>query len=134
MNPKAQFRATRELVGLTQADVAEDLGVAIQSVKRWEREDMKNYSVPETALAYIHEQKDSFIKSVTRLYNSFFESIESGDADIDALPLTYFRDQAMRDRALEEPGRFSQINAIARAVATMLEVEGYHVSWTYPDE
>lgn len=122
------------MVGLTQADVAEDLGVAIQSVKRWEREDMTNYNVPESALGYIQEQKTEFIKTVTRLYNSSFELIESGIVDIDELPLTYFRDQAMYDRAMKEPARYSQVNAIALAVATMLEVEGYHVAWAYPED
>ena len=134
MNTKAQFRATREMVGLTQADVAEDLKVSIQSVKRWEREDMTNYSVPESALRYINDQKADFVNTVTRLYNSYFELIESNIVDIDALPLTYCRDQSMHDDWTREPARFGTANAIARAVATMLEIDGYHVEWSYPSD
>ena len=32
----AEFRAMREQVGLSQADVADTLGVNVRSVKRWE--------------------------------------------------------------------------------------------------
>ena len=36
---KADFRATRETIGLTQGDVAEACGVSLRTVKRWEHPD-----------------------------------------------------------------------------------------------
>ena len=33
---KAEFRAMREMVGMTQATLADALGVEVRSVKRWE--------------------------------------------------------------------------------------------------
>ena len=40
---KADFAALRETVGLTQAALAEELGVNPRSVKRWEQPGMEGY-------------------------------------------------------------------------------------------
>ena len=58
----AEFRAKRELCGLSLYDVAQELGVALNTVKRWEN---PNYFPPSPhAWRYIDRQYDEYCDRV----------------------------------------------------------------------
>lgn len=52
----------------------------------------------------------------------------------DQVTLTYYRDQAMRDRHGRESGSYGQANANARAAAAELERMGANVAFAYPGD
>lgn len=49
MRSKAEFRALRESVGMSQAGVARALGMTVRSVRRWETLEPGYHGAPDDA-------------------------------------------------------------------------------------
>ena len=107
---KATFRALREMVGLSQSEVAAALGYSVQSVKKWERAESPEYRVPERAAEYMEREFDAFRREVM----SELSSVDGPEE----VTLPYDR---MDQRA----------NAASRAVASVLMSKGVRVRWEY---
>ena len=129
MRSKAEFRALRESVGMSQADVAKMLGVTVRSVRRWETPAPGYRGAPDDAWAMLD---DALAKQ---------DAVVAGALDMaDALPgrsvqLTYYRDQKQFDLLGREPGEpYGQANASARMTADALRSQGVEVSFAYPDD
>lgn len=129
MRSKAEFRALRESVGLSQADVARALGVTVRSVRRWETPSPGYLGAPDDAWALLDD-------AIARQ-----NAVVAGALDtVDALPgrtvqLAYYRDQEQFDEYSREPGEpYGQANANARLVADALRSHGVDVSFAYPDD
>lgn len=130
---KADFKALRERVGLSQNDIADALGVNIKTVKRWEKPDFP-YSAPDDAWAYLKEVLDSQRQQVSYLLAVVAKQVEELGNEPAVVPITYYRDQAMYDEYGRDEGPFGWPNAVARAVAVELERRGIGYEFRYPTE
>ena len=128
---KADFRAIRETIGLTQGDVAKALGVALRTVKRWEHPDWQE--PPDDVWEWLldmHDRHDALVdEAVDRALAIVGERGEPA-----AVVITYYRDQAQYDAHGRDPGPYGFANSVAREVALDLNGEGIETEFRYPDE
>ena len=128
---KADFRAIRETIGLTQGDVAKALGVALRTVKRWEHPDWQE--PPEDAWAWLlgmQERHDALVdEDVDRAL-----AIAAKRGAPEVVAITYYRDQSQHDAHGREPGPYGFANSVAREVALDLNGEGIETEFRYPDD
>ena len=129
-NTAANFRALRELCGVTQQQVADAMGVQIRTVKRWEK---GVTPVPDDALAWLRERVIGHTQSVRSEVARMALCAEPPAA----LCLTYYRTQEQTDAEAELWGGESLpigfVNAIYGSVGERLTDMGYLVSFKYPD-
>ena len=120
----AEFRAKRELCGLSLYDVAKELCVAVNTVKRWEN---PNYFPPSPeAWRYIDREYDTHCD---RVEDALQQAVASR---IDGQPIivTWTRNgMGVSDRQV------GVTNAVSKAVAESLMTMGYDVTfrWSDPD-
>ncbi len=130
-NTAANFRALRELCGITQQQAADAMNVQIRTVKRWEKGETP---VPDDALAWLRRCAVDHTKSVRDEISRMAEGVRPGEV----LCLPYYRTQDQVDAEAEMWGiealPFGFVNAIYRSVAERLTDMGYLVSFKYPDE
>lgn len=128
---KADFRAIRETIGLTQGDVAKALGVALRTVKRWEHPDWQE--PPEDAWEWLldmHDLHDALVdEAVDRALAIVGERGEPA-----AVVTTYYREQSQYDAHGRDEGLYGFANSIAREVAHDLNGEGIETEFRYPDD
>lgn len=120
----AEFRAKREMCGLSLYDVAEELGVAVNTVKRWEN---PNYFPPSPAAW----------RYIDRQYDKHCDKVEDAIAEAMASPMgapvvVEWHRNNMRGVSDREVGIH---NAVAKAVAESLMTLGREVTfrWADPD-
>jgi transcriptional regulator with XRE-family HTH domain len=130
---KAQFKALRERVGMSQQDVADALGVSCRTVKRWEHEADRR-EPPADAVELLTKQLDVQRQMVEYMVGTCEHVAEEAGRMPSLVPITYYRDQAMYDKFGRDTGPFGVANANARAVAQALEALGYEVEFRYPCE
>lgn len=123
----AQFRATREMLGLSQQDVADAVEVDRRSVKRWESGE---YPVPDDVAEWLMEGKASADYTVRNVV----KDILSSEFPPATVSLTYYRTQEEYDEHGRDDGPFGISNANARRVADALEAEGIACKFCYPGE
>lgn len=128
----------REMCGLSQQDVSDDLAVNIKTVKRWEREDLPQFTVPAHAMDYVTARLEEFMRDIEATM-SLFELAEDDaesaleNAELDAAQLVYYRNQEQLQAAGCETRRVGQVNAATRAAAAILLDMGVDVSFCYPE-
>ena len=130
MSTKADFRATRETIGLTQGDVAKACGVSLRTVKRWEHPDWQE--PPEDAWAWLLGMLERHDAAVDAMVDRTLAV--AGRGDIDVVAITYYRDQSQYDAHGREPGPYGFANSVAREVALDLNDEGLETEFRYPDD
>lgn len=121
----AEFRAKREMCGLSLYDVAGELGVAVNTVKRWEN---PNYFPPSPAAwRYIDREYE---RHCDRVEESLTEALASAH-DGEPVVVTWNRN-GMRGVSNMQVGIN---NAVSRAVAESLLTLGRDVTfrWSDPD-
>lgn len=130
-NTAANFRALREICGVTQQQVADVLGVSVLTVKKWEKGVNR---VPGDALSFIREAAAEHTRAVRTEVAEAASSAQPGSA----LCLTYYRTQEQADLeaglAGGTAGPYQFLNAVRRSVGERLIDMGYLVSFKYPDE
>lgn len=131
MSTKADFRATRETIGLTQRDVAEACDVALRTVKRWEHPDWGD--PPEDAWEWILEMLDRHDSMVDEAVGRAC-SISAEHGELESVVITYYRDQEQYDAHGRDDGPVGFANAVAREVGAVLTNEGIEVEFAYPDD
>lgn len=131
---KAAFKASREQVGLKQADLAAALGVETRSVRRWESPAAEGYRAPEDAWRILEEAREAQRRQMAYALEVVRTQAGALGQAPAAVTLTYYRDQEQYDACGRDKGPVGVANANARAVADALEREGYAVEWRYPDE
>lgn len=129
---RAEFRALRESVGMTQQLLADELGVQVRSVKRWEQENPNGwYEPPRDAWDILYDaleiQKKAILESVKKV-----KEIEDAHGKPDKIVLSYWLSQAdyiswSSDAQLDTVGDWRMANANTRAVAAVLRHRGYEV-------
>lgn len=131
MRSKADFKAKREGLGMSQSLLAELLGVNRVSVKRWESPSFE-WTPPKDAWDLLEEYEklqgtvvDAAVQQVRKTAR------EHGVPD--AVDLAYWHSEADYERAHPGEGRFWQMaNANSRIIARILEDEGYGVVFGFP--
>ncbi len=131
---KADFAALRETVGLTQANLADDLGVNPRSVKRWEQPGMDGYEPPEDAWEVLDAYAETQRRMVDHARETVISTGEEAGRQPEQVVLTYFRSQEQYDRLGRDEGWYGVANANARAVAAELRRYGFSVVFRYPEE
>ena len=119
----AEFRARRELCGLSLYDVAQELGVALNTVKRWEN---PNYFPPSPAAwRFIDRQFDNYCD---RVENALQDAI---DHRTEGQPIVvHWHRHGMRGISEMQVG---MNNAVSKAVAESLITLGYDVTFRWSD-
>lgn len=123
---KANFKALRERVGLSQGDLAELASVTRTTVKRWERPGFND------APADVWQMLEDAAETQRELCEQVAE--QAATIDLDELQLTYWRSQGQFDALGRDNGPFAVANANARAIWQTLEAMGVEVEFAYPDD
>lgn len=131
---KADFAALRETVGLTQANLADDLGVQARSVRRWEQPGQEGYEPPEDAWDMLDSYADLQRQMVDHARETVMRTGEEAGHQPDEVVLTYYRSQEQYDELGRDEGWYGVANANARAVAAELARYGFKVRFAYPGE
>lgn len=133
MSEKADFRATREALGLSQLDFSEALGVRLDSVKRWENPKYPQ-EPPQDAWDMLFEAHNLHQQVVSFAVDKAVE-LASGVPGGRPVELPYWRDQAEYDACHpQDHGPFAVANANARAVAARLRDLGISVTFAWGSE
>ncbi len=106
----AEFRYRRECCGIELAEMAEDLGVRLDTAKRWEN---PNKGMPPSVRAWAYV--DSAYLDMLDRVEAAIQAVEDADIDV-AVKLPYKRGVAV-----------GRENAVSRAVGIALTVLGYDV-------
>lgn len=128
MSEKAEFRALREKLGLTQGDVAHALNVDIRSVKRWENPNYSENKVPRYALTYLDRMDDLFTYQIEELLKAFYANNNgSGKAAV-----AIYRDAEHCKERCTNDIPYGMVNAMSYELARRLEADGIEVKFYYP--
>lgn len=119
---KIQFKALRECVGLSQADVASMLGVNVKSVKRWEGATYPEYHAPEEAWSLLEDMSAAQQAAIKTVADIVAEQTEIAGRPPATVTLTYWRSQRDYDQYGRDCGAYAIANANSRAVARFLAV------------
>ena len=129
---KAEFRAMRETLGLTHQRLADDLGVKVLSVKRWE-----SPKYPQQAPAYAWELLDMLMAVQDSAVQAALDQVrlvadEQGSEPREVImPYWSSRADYMEHHymAAESDASWTEVNATSRRTAIMLTWLGYKVRW-----
>ena len=128
---KANLRAIRETVGLSQSDLAALARVSVTAVKQWERPDGWNppddvYDLIECALIEHDEAVAATIYNVERTVRELGE--------MPRVTLPWLRSQAQYDALGRDAGFYGVANARSRDAATRLRAMGCDVEFIAPED
>ena len=129
---KAEFRAVRERVGLTQKMLADQLGNTIDMVKKWENHKYSN--PPQDAITLLEKALDSHQRIVNEAIRHIQATTSVHEGKPQGVDLIYYRSQAQYDEHGRDKGNYSVINARTREIAMILEHDGYLVCLQYPED
>lgn len=129
---KAQFKAIRERVGLSQEAVANALGNAVRTVKRWE--DPNYQQPPADAWAYLEQALQQHVEAVNKSVDMVKQIGEKMGNLPDHVDLLYYKTQHQYDLYGRDPGGYTIVNARSREIAVRLELLGVETRFHYPEE
>lgn len=119
----AEFRAKRELCGMSLYDVAQELGVAVNTVKRWEN---PNYFPPSPdAWRFIDREYDKYCERVDDVLGYAIDNRVEGEPIV----IPWHRN-GMRGISDMQVG---MSNAVSKAVAESLMTMGYDITFRWSD-
>ena len=128
---KADLRARREMLGLTQGDVADMLGVTVMSVNRWERPGKND--APTEAWELIEGYERRMADAVDACASIAEDAAAKAGKPPKSVQVTVFRSQDDYDRLGRDEGIFRFANACAFEAARTLSSEGFDVEFVYPE-
>lgn len=129
---KAQFKAIRERVGLSQEDVANALGNAVRTVKRWE--DPNYQQPPADAWGYLGEALKQHIEAVNTAVDTVKKVGEKMGNLPDHVDMLYYKTQRQYDLYGRDTGSYMIVNARTREIAVRLEQLGVEARFRYPED
>ena len=127
---KADFRALREGIGLTQQNLADHFNVNVRTVKRWEHPDYND--IPENVWDYLEDMADQY-DTIVEDMSAAMVAVATKNG-IDSLTITYYRNQQQYNECGRDDGPVGFVNAMARDVAAEVGRHGIDVCFRYPDD
>lgn len=127
---KAELRALRETVGMTQAALARELGVQVRSVKRWEFPASPQVA-PQDAWDVLDEAKglqDKVVSFALGKVDEVAQEVGHYPRDV-TLPYWSSQDEYDECHVPEDGGDWRMANANSRLVAFALMERGIEVTW-----
>lgn len=131
MPSKADIRAERERMGLSQTDLAEHVGVQTRTVKRWE-DPQHFYEPPEDLYETMDELAEQFDRAVREGVEQAHRMLEQVGGE-PRITLPYWKRQDQYDELRGDGGYYGMANAITREVARVLNAEGHETRYEYPE-
>lgn len=128
---KAEFRAIRETIGMTQAHMAHVLGVQVRAVKRWESPD-DDHEAPDDAWYLLDACQERQREMVARVLGHVDELAQKYGDYPSVVALPYWASQQAYDAGHCDPadqGSYLMVNANNRLVAFALHERGIRVEW-----
>lgn len=128
---KAEFRAIRETVGMTQGALARELGVEVRSVKRWE-----SHTAPQVPPQDAWDVLDAALETQQRGIAAALGKVDELAKERGACPksvmLPYWTSQDAydEDHYVDDGGDWRMANATNRMLAERLHERGIRVEWT----
>lgn len=128
---KAEFRALRETVGMTQQCMARLLNVEVRSVKRWESSSMPTYHAPQDAWDILDDAIAAQRRAVSFALGKVDEIAAEAGHDPATVELVYWTSQEdyIKHHSVDDGGDWRQANANSRLVAFALHERGIAVRW-----
>lgn len=129
---KAEFRALRETVGMTQQALADKLGVAVRSVKRWEKDyDDSSYQPPTDAWYVLYDAKELQTQAIIAAIKAVEDVADDHDTSQDVEIVYWLSEDDYKSKSIDAlygiADDWRMANANARAVARILELRGHTV-------
>lgn len=138
MRTKAEFRALREMAGITQQHLADELGVQVRSVKRWESPDAPQHA-PQDAWDVLDEALREQQEAILAALSIVDEMTEKLGEAPRAIRLPYWASQEHYDAHASDSvmgmlglmggESYRQADATIRALAAILMTEGHAIEW-----
>ena len=127
---KAEFKALRESLGISQAALARELEVIVRSVSRWENPREEN-EPSEFAVEYLLMLERQSLQVVNFAIDKAYELQEITGSNHVTLP--YYYDQLSYDKSHpQDPGYYGIANANTLKIKRSLEEDGFDVQINYP--
>lgn len=132
---KAAFRALRESCGMTQKDVADAVGVAVFSVKRWENEDSSSHLPPDDVWEWLVNRHRAMVSEAMDAAAKTL-ALREEERDSGPVAIRYYRTQEALDEAqlpqgLDRPVGY--VNAVSMRAAEIIEDAGMDTLLMYDD-
>lgn len=130
MRSKAEFRAMRETLGITQQRMADELCVKALSVKRWE-----SPAYPQQAPDDAWELLDLLMEAQDKAVETAVDQVQRIEIEHEGKPrkvaIPYWFSQQDYDthHHAKDGGRWTEVNATNRRLASVLRCLGYEVKW-----
>lgn len=125
---KADLRALREMVGLSQQQLADLVHVSRETVKRWENESY-DWDAPADVWTLLYNLRDRQRQAVDAALD--MADGMPNDAPTETV-ISYYRSQAQYDACHPDGGLYTIANATARAIGMALELDDLPVRYEYP--
>lgn len=128
---KAEFRAIRETVGMTQGALARELGVEVRSVKRWESPTAPQVP-PQDAWDVLDAALSAQRRGIAAALGKVDELAKERGAYPKSVMLPYWssQDSYDRDHYVDDGGDWRMANATNRTLAERLHERGIRVEWS----
>lgn len=126
---KAAFRAMREDCGMTQQDVADEIGVRLISVKKWENHEQERQP-PDDVWEWLVETRSSMVSESAERARHLI-ALAEGEGDEGPVRLPYYRVQEELDATGQDDRPMGVVNAITRMTARLIEDAGRDVAIEY---
>lgn len=126
---KADFRALRESMGLTPADLGYLMEVDMDRVKKWEKP--KGFIPPRAAWEQLDETRAWFDAEVEKLVQKVEAEFPSPSEATEPVILPYWRTTSYLNKNSREGGSAGFRNAISREASYFLQADGYKTRFEY---
>lgn len=128
---KAEFRAIRETVGMTQGMLADALGVEQRSVRRWESP-TNDYYPPQDAWDALDAALSAQRRGIAAALGKVDELAEEHGSYPKSVMLPYWSSQDAYDdwHYADDGGDWRMANATNRLLAHVLHERGIRVEWS----
>lgn len=132
---KTNFKALRELLGMSQQLLADLMKVDVRSVRRWESPKMEGYRAPDDAWDILERFREKQDWVVDTTLANLDEVEEEMDGRPETVHLSYWFSEGEYEAAHPGEGKYWQMaNANSRAVASALLVECYEIDFGAEEE